>query len=106
MEEITNSTELGCPAVDGCGPTDMRALPVNSTDQGIAWFEATLFNASASWFVCLSCNVLLLVYSSREEPGLKSGFSGAVPGGRRRKIRRGKGIVKVCVASAYANTKP
>ena len=38
---------------------------MNSTDQGVVWFGATSFNASASWFVCLSCNVLLLFSSSR-----------------------------------------
>ena len=42
-----------------------RALPVNSTDQGIDWSGATSFNASASWFVCLSCNVLMLFSSLR-----------------------------------------
>jgi len=53
-----------------------RALPVNSTDQGIVWSGATSFNASASWFVCLSCNVLLL-FLLRVVPGLKGGFSDA-----------------------------
>ena len=38
---------------------------MNSTDQGVVWSGATSFNASASWFVCLSCNVLLLFSSLR-----------------------------------------
>ena len=39
-----------------------RALPVNSTDQGIVWSGATSFNASASWFDCLSFNVRMLFF--------------------------------------------
>ena len=42
-----------------------QRMPVNSTDQGVVWFGATSFNTSASWFVRLSCNVLLLFSSSR-----------------------------------------
>ena len=40
-----------------------RALPVNSTDQGIVWSGATSFNASASWFDCLSFSVRMLFSS-------------------------------------------
>jgi hypothetical protein len=38
---------------------------VNSTDQGIVWSGATSFNASASWFDCLSFNVRMLFSSLR-----------------------------------------
>jgi hypothetical protein len=38
---------------------------VNSTDQGIVWSGATSFNASASWFGCLSFNVRMLLSSLR-----------------------------------------
>ena len=38
---------------------------MNSTDQGVVWSGATSFYAPASWFVCLSCNALLLFSSLR-----------------------------------------
>jgi hypothetical protein len=49
--------------------------PVNSTDQGIVWSGATSFNASASWFDCLSF-IVRMFFSSLCGAWTGEGFSG------------------------------